>query len=76
MLEKSALPIIFVATASTLCRWRGATVSQAWLWAAAWRERLGEKIGLKSKVENIGTGGPKSAKSGPKPRLPVPPEMP
>lgn len=53
-------------------------VSQAWLWAAAWRERerLGEKIGLKSKVENIGMGGLRSAKTGPKSRMPVQPEMP
>jgi len=51
-------------------------VSQAWLRAAAWRQRLGEKISLKSKVENIGTDSPRSAKSGPKARVPVQPEMP
>lgn len=40
------------------------------------RERLGEKIGLKSKVENIGMGGLRSAKTSPKSRVPAQPEMP
>lgn len=47
---------------------------QAWLWALP-GERLGEMIGLKSKREDIGTGGPRSARRGPEPHVPVQPGM-
>lgn len=50
-------------------------VSQAWLGQLP-GESLGEKISLESKVEDIGMGSPRNARSSPNALVPAPPEVP